>query len=77
MTEKESKVKQRITATGYYYRCGEVELGPYLLEDEQAHDFDDVLARKLGVDVKDVLASRLREIVRPTSFQELMWRSIV
>jgi len=33
------KVSQRITDTGYYYRAGENELGPFTVQDEQDPGF--------------------------------------
>lgn len=65
------KAIQRITDAGYYYRAGDVELGPFTFQDEQAPKFDADLAAKLGVEPKDILLARLREIVRPTTFEEI------
>lgn len=67
------KVAQRITDVGFYYRLrsGGEELGCFTVEDEENPELDQTLASKLGVDVKDVLAARLYEIRRPTTFDEL------
>jgi len=69
--EKAPKVTQRITDVGYYYRAGDIELGPFTVQDEQDLKFDTELAAKLGVEPKEVLKAHLREIGRPTTFDEV------
>jgi len=66
-----SQVTQRITDMGYYYRSGEMELGPFTVQDEEDPKFDVDLAIKLGVEPKEVLKAQLREIQRPTTFDEV------
>ena len=43
-----SRVTQRVTDVGYYYRVGDKELGPYRVEDEQGLKFDGELAGHAG-----------------------------
>jgi len=66
-----SQVKMRITDRGHYYEANERGAGPFKLQDEQIPDFDMILAIKLGVEPKDILLARLREITRPTTFDEV------
>jgi hypothetical protein len=66
------RVKQRITDVGYYYQVdGQPEFGLFSVNDEQDPDFDANLAAKLGVDPKELFATRTWEIQRPTTFDEL------
>jgi len=62
--EAARKVTQRITDVGYYYRAGDVELGPFTVEQEQDPNLDLEIAAKLGVEPKEVLKARLREAER-------------
>jgi hypothetical protein len=67
------KVAQRITDAGFYYceRSGGEELGPFTVEDEEDPELDKTLTSKLGVDYKEILAARLYEIRRSTTFDEV------
>ena len=67
------KVAQRITDVGFYYhlRSGGEELGPFTVEDEENPELDKTLTSKFGVDFKEILAARLYEIRRLTSFDEV------
>jgi hypothetical protein len=67
------KVAQRITDAGFYYRLrsGGEELGPFTVEDEENPELDKTLTSKLGVDYKEILAARLYEIRRATTFDEV------
>ena len=67
-----NKVVQRITDVGSYYRLStsQHEEGPFTVQDEQHRECDDEIARKLGVEVKEILLARLHEITRPTNFDE-------
>jgi hypothetical protein len=65
------RVVQRITDAGYYYRAGDIELGPFTFQEEQDSQFDANLAVKLGDEPKELLRARLREAVRPTTFSEV------
>jgi len=65
------KVIQRITDAAYYYRAGDVELGPFTARDEQDPKFDANLAGRLGVEPKEILRARLKEVTRPTTFSEI------
>lgn len=65
------KVTQRITDVGYYYRAGDLELGPFTVRDEEDLKFDLDLAAKLGVEPKEILLARFREIQRPTTLEEV------
>jgi hypothetical protein len=56
---------------GSYYATQQRELGPFNTEEEQDADFDVRLAEQLKVQPKAILEARLREILRPTSFQEV------
>jgi len=62
--EAAPKVTQRITDVGYYYRAGDMELGPFTVEQEQDPNLDLEIAAKLGVEPKDILKARLREAER-------------
>jgi len=66
-------VSLRVTELGSYYTLGDIaeELGPFTVEEEQASNFDQELADKLHVDVKEILAARLTEMTRETTFQEV------
>jgi hypothetical protein len=64
-------VTQRITDIGYYYSTATQELGPFSVQDEQDPKFDEKLAKRLGVSPKEILKARLREIDRPTDFNEI------
>ena len=44
---------------------------PFTVEDEENPELDKTLASKLGVDFKEILAARLYEIRRPTTFDEV------
>jgi hypothetical protein len=65
------RVVQRITEAGYYYRAGDIELGPSTFEDEQDPKFDETLAEKLGVQPEDIHEARLREMTRPVTLDEV------
>jgi hypothetical protein len=65
------KVTQRITDIGYYYRAGDMEVGPFTVEDEQDQGLDSRLAKELSVEVRDIMKARLAEIQRPTTFDEV------
>jgi len=65
------RVRIRVTDAGYYYRVGEVESDLCTVQDEQNPDFERNLAKKLGVEVNEILKARLWEIQRPTTFQEI------
>lgn len=65
------KVKQRITDAGYYYQVGGREIGLFTVNDEQDPAFDVNLAAKLGVDPKELFLTRMWEVQRPTTFDEL------
>jgi hypothetical protein len=67
------RVTQRITPAGYYYKLHgtENEIGLVTVDDEQDPEFDVQLGKKLGVEPKELLAARLYEIRRPTTFQEI------
>jgi len=71
LDEAARKVTQRITDVGYYYRAGDMELGPFTVEQEQDPKFDDELASKLGVESKEILKARLVKSQRPTTFSEV------
>jgi hypothetical protein len=58
------RVVQRVTDVGYWYRAGDLELGPFTVEQEQDPNLDLEIAAKLGVDPKDILKARLREAER-------------
>lgn len=62
---------ERITDVGYYYRTGDKELGPFTVQDEEDPSFINELATKLSVDPKEFVEARLREIIRPTNFNEV------
>ena len=62
---------QRVTDVGYYYRAGEVELGPFTVADEDDSKFRADLASKLGVEPKEIHRAHLEELVRPTTFNEV------
>lgn len=67
------QVAIRITDVGTYYKnllSESEELGPFTVEQEQDPLFDVDLARRLHVEPKEILAARLSEIKRPTTFQE-------
>jgi hypothetical protein len=66
-----TRVTQRLTAEGSYYRVGELELGPFKFEDEENPKFDSELATKLDVKPKEILYARLKERHRPTNFKEV------
>jgi hypothetical protein len=55
---------------GFYYKAAAEELGPFTVEQEQDAKFDEDLAAKLGVEIKDILTARLNEIRRETTFAE-------
>jgi hypothetical protein len=65
------RVVLRITDVGCYYRTGQTELGPYTVEDEEDPNFDVELAKGLGVEPKEILLARQRDVVRPTTFDEI------
>jgi hypothetical protein len=72
-TVSESRVIQRISDVGFFYglRTGGQELGPFTLDDEDKPQFDGELAKKLNVDLKEVLKARIYEVRRPTGFDEV------
>ena len=65
------RVTQRITDAGYYYQLGGREFGLFTANDERDPAFDLNLAKKFGMDPKDLLLTRAWEIQRPTTFSEL------
>ena len=67
----ELRVKQRITDIGFYYKSSGEELGPFTVEQEGQTKFDDDLAAKLSVEVKDLLLAKQTELTRITTFQEI------
>ncbi len=64
-------VHERITEIGYYYSCGNKELGPFTFEDQQNTQFYAELGAKLDVEPKEILAAHLRELTRQTTFNEV------
>lgn len=66
-----TRVTQRLTAKGSYYRVGELDLGPFTFEDEENPKFGSELATKLDVEPKEILYARLNERHRPTNFKEV------
>jgi hypothetical protein len=68
---KQGWVVQRVTEAGYYYRVGDVESDLCSMQDEQDGEFDVRLAKKLGVNIKEIMAAREYEIQRPTTFDEV------
>jgi len=69
--ETAQKVTQRITDVGYYYRAGDLELGPYTAQDKEDPKLIVKVATELGVEPKEILAAHLRELTRPTTFNEV------
>lgn len=65
------RVVQHITDVGYYYRAGDLELGPFTVQDEEDPKFDLELAAKLSVEPKEILLAQLREIQRPMALDEV------
>ncbi len=56
----QDRVIQRINDLGYWYRVGEVELGPFTVDQEEDPKFDVELAAKLGVEPKEIVAAQFR-----------------
>ncbi len=67
----QDRVIQRISDVGYWYRIGDVELGPFTVDQEEDPKFDAELAAKLGVKSKEIVAAQFREVQRPTTFLEV------
>ncbi|MGA2626476.1 MAG: hypothetical protein ABSF63_05355 [Candidatus Bathyarchaeia archaeon] len=70
MTE-EPRVEQRITDMGFYYKGSGEEIGPFTVEQEASATFDNEIADKLAVEVKDILLARQRELLRSAGFEEV------
>jgi len=71
MRQNSESTTLRIMDVGYYYCTGNRELGPFTVQDEENPTFINELATKLGVDPKEILKARLREIERPITFSEV------
>jgi len=66
-------VKVRVTEAGSYYSTQSLQEELFVsIQDENEDPQSDVtVAKKLGVDVKDVMAARFYDVCRPTNFEEL------
>ena len=66
-----SVVSQKITDMGIYYGNGQIELGPFTVHEEEESNFDMEIGAKLQVEPKQILEARLKEVIRPTTFEEV------
>jgi hypothetical protein len=66
-------VKVRVTDAGTYYSSQTLqeELFVSVQDENEDPQLDVTLAKKLGVDVKDIMAARHQDICRPTNFDEI------
>lgn len=56
---------------GFHHRLrfGGKEVGYFTAEVEENPELDQTVASKLGVELKEILAARLYEVLRPTTFE--------
>ncbi len=68
-----ASVKIRVTEVGTYYSTHfmQQELFVSVQDENENPQSDVILAKKLGVDVKDIMAARFQDVCRPTNFEEL------
>jgi len=65
-------VKIIVSSEGCTYEANGKQLGPYPLKDHENPNFDRDIALQLGVEPKEVIEARLREIQRPTNIDEIV-----
>jgi hypothetical protein len=72
-TPNPGPVKIRVTEAGSYYSTQSLQEELFVsVQDENLDPQSDVtIAKKLGVDMKDILAARFYDVCRPTNFEEL------
>jgi hypothetical protein len=66
-------VKVRVTEAGTYYSTEKMQQEVFMSVQDENEDpqSDLVVAGKLGVDVKELMAARFFDVCRPTTFEEL------